>query len=52
MAIVARLTNFCYVSDFGKAIATAFVGISKIPVVKVEIHSFLLRVIIICLTDG
>ena len=25
---------------FGKAVATAFVGISNIPMVKVEIHSF------------
>ena len=41
MAMVARLTNFCYVKDVGKAVATAFVGISKIPIVKVEIHSFL-----------
>ena len=40
MAILARLTNFCYVKDFGKDLATAFVGISKVPMVKVEIHSF------------
>ena len=40
MAILVRLKNFCYVSDFGKAVATALVGTSKIPMVKVDIHSF------------
>ena len=40
MTIVARLTNFCHVQDFGKAVATAFVAISNIPMVKVEIHCF------------
>ena len=40
MAILARLTNFCYGYVFGKVVATAFVGISKISMVKVEIHSF------------
>ena len=49
MAIAARLTTFCYAKDFGKAVATTFVGISKIPIVKVEIHSFLLTFKHFCL---
>ena len=44
MPILARLTNFYDFYDFRKAVATAFLGISKIPIVNVEIHSFLLFV--------
>ena len=40
----ARFTNFCDFYDFRKAVATAFLGISKIPTVNFEIHSFLLFV--------
>ena len=37
---LARLTNFCDFYDFRKAIATAFLQVSIIPMVKVEIYSF------------
>ena len=40
MPILARFTNFYDFYDFRKAVATAFLGISKIPTVNVEIHSF------------
>ena len=36
----AGFTNFCDFYDFRKAVATAFLGISKIPTVNFEIHSF------------
>ena len=32
--------NFCDFYDFRKAVATTFLGISKIPTVNFEIHSF------------
>ena len=35
-----RFTNFCDFYDFRKAVATAFLGIYKIPTINVEIHSF------------
>ena len=40
MPVLARFTNFCVFHDFRKAVATAFLGISKIPVANFEIHSF------------
>ena len=40
MQILARFTNLCHFYDFWKAVATAYLRISKIPVVNVEIHSF------------
>ena len=40
MPILARFTDFCDFYDFRKAVATAFLGISKIPIVNFEIHSF------------
>ena len=40
MPVLARFTNFCDFHDFRKAVATAFVGISKIPMVNFEINSF------------
>ena len=42
MPILARSTKFCYFHDFRKAVATAFLGISKIPRVNFENHSFYL----------
>ena len=44
MPILARFMNFCDFYDLRKAIATAFLGISKIPMVKFKIHSFFLFV--------
>ena len=41
MPISARFTNFCGFHDFRKAVAIAFIEISKIPTVNFEIHSFL-----------
>ena len=38
----AIFTNFCDFYDFRKAVETAFLGISKIPTVNFEIHSFFL----------
>ena len=38
--ILAILTNFCDFHDFRKAVATAFLGISKTPMVNFEIHYF------------
>ena len=38
--ILVRFTNFCDFHDFWKAVATAFLGISKIPMVNFEIKSF------------
>ena len=40
MPILARFTNFCDFHDFRKAVATAFLEVSKIPMVHFEIHSF------------
>ena len=40
MPILARFTKFCDFHDFRKAVATAFLGISKIPTVNFEINSF------------
>ena len=40
MPNLARLTNCCDFHDFRKAVATAFLGVSKIPTVNFEIHSF------------
>ena len=40
MPIMSRFTNFCDFQDFRKAVAIAFLGISKIPTVNFEIHSF------------
>ena len=40
MQILARFTNFRNFYDFWKAVATAILRISKIPMVNVEIHSF------------
>ena len=40
MPILARFTNFCDFHDFRKAVATAFLRISKIPTVNFEINSF------------
>ena len=40
MPILARFTNFCDFHDFRKAVATAFLGISKLSTVSFEIHSF------------
>ena len=39
MPILTRFTNFCDFHDFRKAVATAFLGISKIPTVNFEINS-------------
>ena len=39
MPILARFTNFCDFHDFREAVATAFLGISKIVTVNFEIHS-------------
>ena len=41
MPILARFMNFCNFHDFQRAIATAFLGISKIPTVNFEITLFL-----------
>ena len=41
MQILARYTNFCDFYDFWKAVATASLRISKIPMVNLEICSFL-----------
>ena len=41
MPILARITNFCDFHNFRKAVATAFLGISKIPMANFNIHSFL-----------
>ena len=38
MQILARFTNFCDFYDFWKAVATAFLRISKTPMVNVEIR--------------
>ena len=40
MRILARLTNFLDFHGFRKAVATALLGISKIPMINIEIHSF------------
>ena len=40
MQILARFTNVCDFYDFWKVVANAFLRISKIPMVNVEIHSF------------
>ena len=40
MPILARFTKFCDFHDIRKAVPTAFLGISKIPTVNVEAHSF------------
>ena len=40
MPILAKFMKFCDFYDFREASATAFLGISKIPVVNFEIHSF------------
>ena len=40
MPVLARFTDFCDFHDFRKAVATAFLGILKIPTVNFEIHSF------------
>ena len=42
MPILTRLANFCDFRDFRKAIATAFIAISKISTVNFEISSFYL----------
>ena len=44
MPILARFVNFYDSRDFRKAIAAAFLGISKILTVNFEIQSFLLFV--------
>ena len=36
---MARLRSLCYVKDFAKAVGSVFVGISKMPMVRIEIHS-------------
>ena len=40
MPVLARFTNFCDFHDFRETVATVFLGILKIPIVKFEIHSF------------
>ena len=40
MPVLASFTNFCDFHDFVKAVATAFLQISKIPTVDFEINSF------------
>ena len=40
MAVLARFTNFCDCHDFRKAVAAAFLRISKIPTVNFEMNSF------------
>ena len=40
MPILARLRISVIFKDFQKAVETSFLGISKIPPVKFEIHSF------------
>ena len=40
MPFLARFTNFCDLHDFRIAEATAFLRISKIPIVNFEINSF------------
>ena len=40
MPIFVRFTNFCDFYDFRKAVATEFIGIYKILMINVEIHSF------------
>ena len=40
MSILARFRNFCDFHDFWKAVATAFLGISKIATVNFEINPF------------
>ena len=41
MPLLARFMNFCDFYDFLIAMASAFLGISKISTVNFEIHSFL-----------
>ena len=43
MPILARFTNFCDFHVFRKVVETAALGISKIPMVNFEIHSFSLH---------
>ena len=38
MLILARFMHFCDFHDFWKAVATAFLGILKIPTVNFEIY--------------
>ena len=40
MTILARFTNFCDFHYFRKAVATAFLEISKISTINFEIHTF------------
>ena len=40
MKILAKFTNVCDFHDFQKALATAFLGISKILTVNFETRSF------------
>ena len=49
MPILARFTNFCDFYDFRNTVATAFLGISKVPTVDVEIHSFSFYLFSMCL---
>ena len=42
MSVLAKFTTFCDFHDFLKAIATAFLGISKTAAVNFEIRSFCL----------
>ena len=41
MPVLARFMNFCDFHDFWKAVAAAFLGISKILTVNFEISLFL-----------
>ena len=43
MPILVRFTNFCDFHDFQKAVATAFLRISKIPTVNFEINSLFVQ---------
>ena len=43
MPILARFTNFCDFHEFWMAVATAFLGISKIPVIYFEINSLFVQ---------
>ena len=40
MPILAKFMNFCDFYDFREASTTAFLRISKIPMVNFQIHSF------------
>ena len=44
-----RFRNLCDFYDFRKAIATAILGIYKIPMTNVEIHSFSFYLFNLCL---